>query len=155
MAELIRGKVAQVLNAREIAINKGYDDGVTQGMYFDVMSLDSGEIRDPDTGKVLGSIKRTKVRVKVTEVHKKLAVASTYERATVDSSFSLGPYARSLMPASWINKYEIETLRKSDLFFPVDSDGDDSDVKIGDPVVQVIENIVEGSATQNMNQLEG
>ena len=141
MTEPIRGKVASLLPPREIAINKGYANGVTEGMYFDVMSLDSGEIKDPDTNEVLGSIKRTKVRVRVTEVQEKLAVGSTYERATVDSSF--GPYARSLMPASWINKYEIETLKKSDLFSPVDIDGDDSDVKVGDTVVQVIEDKVE------------
>ena len=144
MTEPIRGKVASLLNSREIAINIGYANGVTVGMYFDVMSLDSGEIKDPETKEVLGSIVRTKVRVRVTEVQEKLAVAnfaSTYERATVDSSF--GPYARSLMPASWINKYEIETLKKSDLFSPVDIDGDDSDVKVGDTVVQVIEDKVE------------
>ena len=141
MTEPIRGKVARVLNSREIAINKGYADGIKMEMYFDVMSLESGQIRDPDTNDVLGSIVRTKVRVQVTEVQKKLAVASTYERATVDSSF--GPFARSLMPPSWITKYEIETLRKSDKFSPVDIDGDDSDVKVGDTVVQVIEDKVE------------
>ena len=143
MAELIRGKVASLLNSREIAINRGYADGIREGMYFDVMSLDSGEIKDPETNKVLGSIVRTKVRVRVTEVQEKLAVASTYERATVDSPASFGPYARALMPTSWINKYGIETLRKSDLFSPVDIDGDDSDVKVGDTVVQVIEDKVE------------
>lgn len=143
MTEPIRGKVASLLNSREIAINIGYAHDVTVGMYFDVMSLDSGEIKDPETKEVLGSIVRTKVRVRVTEVQEKLAVASTYERATVDSPASFGPYARSLMPASWINKYEIETLKKSDLFSPVDIDGDDSDVKVGDTVVQVIEDKVE------------
>ncbi len=143
MTEPIRGKVASLLPPREIAINKGYANGVTEGMYFDVMSLDSGEIKDPDTNEVLGSIKRTKVRVRVTEVQEKLAVGATYRRAIFDSPASLGPYARSLMPASWINKYEIETLKKSDLFSPVDIDGDDSDVKVGDTVVQVIEDKVE------------
>ena len=149
MTEPIRGKVASLLNAREIAINKGYADHVTEGMYFDVMALESGEIRDPDTDEVLGSIKRTKVRVKVTEVQEKLAVASTYRQATFDSPATFGPFARSLMPASWISKYEIETLKKSDLFLPVDIDGDDSDVKIGDPVVQVIEDKVEQENAKN------
>ena len=149
MTEPIRGKVAKVLNSREIAINIGSANGVTEGMYFDVMSLDSGEIKDPVTNKVLGSIKRTKVRVRVTEVQEKWAVASTYERATVDSPASFGPFARSLMPASWINKYEIETLRKSDKFSPVDIDEDDSDVKVKDPVVQVIEDKVEQENAKN------
>ena len=143
MTEPIRGKVASLLNSREIAINKGYADGIKMGMSFDVRSHDSGEIKDPETKEVLGSIVRTKVRVRVTEVQEKLAVASTYERATVDSPASFGPYARSLMPPSWITKYEIETLRKSDKFSPVDINGDDSDVKVGDTVVQVIEDKVE------------
>ena len=147
--EPIRGKVARVLNAREIAINKGYADGIKMGMYFDVRYPESGDIIDPDTNKVLGSIERTKVRVRVTEVQEKWAVASTYERATVDSPASFGPFARSLMPASWINKYEIETLRKSDKFSPVDIDEDDSDVKVKDPVVQVIEDKMEQENAKN------
>ncbi len=143
MTEPICGKVARVLNAREVAINKGYANGVTVGMYFDVRYPESGDIIDPDTNEVLGSIERTKVRIRVTEVQEKWAVASTYERATVDSPASFGPFARSLMPPSWINKYEIETLKKSDKFSPVDLHGDDSDVKVRDTVVQVIGDEVE------------
>ena len=39
MTKPIRGKVARVLNTREIAINVGTANGVTVGMYFDVMDL--------------------------------------------------------------------------------------------------------------------
>ena len=38
MTDPIRGKVARILNSREIAINVGRDDGVYRGMYFDVIS---------------------------------------------------------------------------------------------------------------------
>ena len=68
MTKPIRGKVARVLNTREIAINVGVEDGVTVGMYFDVMDLQYEDIRDPDTDEVLGSIERPKVRVKVIHV---------------------------------------------------------------------------------------
>lgn len=37
MSELIRSKVARVLNSREIAIAAGAEQGVRVGMYFDVL----------------------------------------------------------------------------------------------------------------------
>ena len=63
----IRGKVARVLNKHEIAINVGTAKGVAVGMYFDVMDA-YDEIEDPDTGEVLGSLERPKVRVKIVHV---------------------------------------------------------------------------------------
>ena len=142
MTKPICGKVARVLNSREIAINIGTANGVTKGMLFDVLFLQSGQIRDPDTNEVLGSIKRTKVRVRVTEVQKKLAVASTYrfEQVNVGGALGFGPISQSLMPSKWITKYE--TLKKSEReTVKEDIDEEDSFVKVGDPVVQVIEEI--------------
>ncbi len=142
MTEPIRGKVAWVLNSREIAINIGVADGVTMGMFFDV-EYPYGAIKDPDTNEVLGSIKRTKVRVQITEVQEKLAVASTYRSTRVNlggAGFDFGPFSRALMPSEWITKYE--TLKKSDRKILIeDIDEEDSFVKVGDPVVQVIEEI--------------
>ena len=47
---VIEGKVAKVLNSRELIINKGTDDGVEIGMRFDVQG--SGlDILDPDSHK--------------------------------------------------------------------------------------------------------
>ena len=114
MTKPICGKVAEVLNDREIAINIGTDHGVDMGMYFDVLYPESGEIIDPDTKEVLGSIERKKVRVRVTEVQKKLAVASTYRSEQVTPWWShLGPFARALMPPSWITKYETKNTWES------------------------------------------
>ena len=79
MADLIRGKVARVLNSREIAINLGWDDGVEAGMYFNVLDQKSEDVTDPDTGKLLGSVERPKVGVKVIDVQEKLSVAATYK----------------------------------------------------------------------------
>ena len=68
MTKPIHGKVARVLNTREIAINVGAEKGVTIGMFFDVMEIHDEDIKDPDTDEVLGSIERPKVRVHVTHV---------------------------------------------------------------------------------------
>ena len=150
MTKLIRGKVARVLNKREIAINVGTTHDVTVGMYFDVMDALEQDIMDPETDELLGSIERPRVRVKVTHVQEKLSVAATYQgkrvniggtgddrylKATINS-FTLGPFARSLMPPNWVTKYE--TLRKTKSI-PDPLDEEDSRVKVGDPVVQVIE----------------
>ena len=141
MTQPIRGKVASVLNTREIAINIGTAGGVATGMYFDVMDAQGEEIRDPDTNEVLGSLERRKVRVKIIHAQEKLALATTYRKKRVniggfnENLVRLGPYARSLMPPEWIEKYE--TLQKTEK--TADSlDENGSYVNIGDPVVQVI-----------------
>ena len=152
----IRGKVARVLNTREIAINVGVKDGVTVGMYFNVMDLQYEDIRDPDTDEVLGSIERPKVRVKIIHVQEKLSLATTYRKERVNTGgrdfLSLGPFARSLMPPNWVTKYE--TLSKIEEHRDV-LDEEGSYVKIGDLVVQVIEEVnTEGEVlTENTEAL--
>ena len=140
MTKPIRGKVAHVLNTREIAINVGTAKGVTVGMYFDVMDT-YDEIRDPDTDEVLGSLERPKIRVKIIHVQEKLALATTYQKERVNiggtgRGLPLGPFARALMPPTWVEKYE--TLGKTEKTKDV-LDEKDSYVNVGEPVVQTIE----------------
>lgn len=144
MTEPIRGKVAQVLNKKEIAINLGMTKGVTVGMYFDVVDAKGEDIKDPDTGEVLGSIDIPKVRVRVTKAHENLSLATTYRNEKVNvggtaktSGFrTLGPFARSLMPPEWVTKYETLEMTEET---PKPFNEEDSYIKIGDPVVQVLE----------------
>lgn len=135
MTEPIRGKVAQVLNSREIVMNIGSANGVVVGMCFDVVDPKGTDIRDPDTDEVLGSIDRPKVRVRVTKVKGKLSLAST-QAQRVNVGGSLGDFGRLLMPPRWITQYE--TLRTKDKNWD-DLKEEDSYVKTGDPVVQVVE----------------
>lgn len=143
MKGLIRSKVARVLNSREIVIAAGAKQGVSEGMYFDVMDPKGEDIRDPDTGEVLGSIERPKVRVKVTQVQDRLSVASTYKKEKVNiggqghgmAAFSL---AQALMPPKYVTKYE--TLKTGEKTWE-DLDEEKSYVKSGDPVVQVVETV--------------
>src|SRR5262249_52570621 len=80
----IRGKVAQILNSRNLVINVGSRDGVVVGMYFDVLDPKGEDIKDPDTGEVLGSVERPKVRVQIVQVQERLSVASTYKQRQVN-----------------------------------------------------------------------
>ena len=139
MTQPIRGKVARILNTREIAINVGTAKGVTVGMYFDVMYAPE-DISDPDTGEALGSIERPKIRLEITHAQEKFAVATPCraKQVNIDSSFKypgLGPFARSLMPPSWVTRYE--PLNKTAETWD-ELDEKDSLVEPGDLVVQVI-----------------
>lgn len=82
----IEGKVAAVLNTRELVINRGADAGVTVGTKFAV--LGAQEVTDPDTNRPLGSLHREKIRVEVVEVQDNMAVARTYETYLPDDVFS-------------------------------------------------------------------
>lgn len=136
----IRGKVARILNSRELAINVGTNDGVVVGMHFDILDPKGEDITDPDTGEVLGSIDRPKVRVQVVKVHERLSVASTYKKHEVNvggrgSNLGVGNLADLFMPPRYVTKYE--TLKTTEKTWE-DLEEKESFVKTGDPVVQVI-----------------
>jgi len=141
MNDLIRAKVARILNSREIAITAGEEQGVKIGMYFNVMDPNGEDITDPDTGEILGSIERPKVRIKVTQVHEKLSVASTYKKKEInvggvgsDFATGVGALSRALMPPKYVTKYE--TLKTEEKTWE-DLSEQESYVKTGDPVVEV------------------
>ena len=139
MTEPVRGKVARILNSREIVINVGSNSGVTVGMRFEVMDPKGEDVLDPDTRELLGSVERPKVRVKICKVQERLSVASTYKTETVNVGGSgLGSdvsFARLFMPAKWETKHE--TLKTEENTWE-DLNEEESYVKIGDPVVQVL-----------------
>ena len=141
MAELIQGKVAQILNSREVAINVGIAAGVEEGMYFDILA-DPDDIVDPDTNEVLGSIDRPKVRVRVTHVQEKLSVAATFRKKRVNiggTGLGAGWSISELMrPPKWVTEYE--TLRTEEKTWE-DLDEEESYVNVGDLIVQVVEKV--------------
>jgi len=135
---LLRGKVARILDSRNLVINIGSQQGVKIGMYFDVMDPKGDDIRDPDTNEILGSVERPKVRVRITDVQDKLSVASTYKKTTINiggkgTAISFG-FAEYLMPPKWVTKYE--TLKTDETTWE-DLNEEESRVKSGDPVSQV------------------
>jgi hypothetical protein len=135
----IRGKVARILTSRELVINVGSNDGVEIGMYFDVLDPKGDDIKDPDSGEVLGSVERPKVRVKVTKVQERLSVASTYKTYEVNVGGRGGgidfSFSKFLQPPKYVTKQE--TLKTSEKTWE-DLEEEQSFVKTGDPVVQVL-----------------
>jgi len=136
----IYGKVARILSSRELVLNVGQEDGVEVGMFFDILSPEGDEIRDPDSGEVLGSIRKPKVRVKISSVQERLSVAATFRKKIVNeggtATFAgFGEVARAFIPPKMVERYE---TFKSDEAAWEQLDESESFVKIGDPAVCVL-----------------
>ena len=148
MTQLIRGKVARILNSREVALNVGASDGVRNGMQFDILSPELHDIRDPDTNEVIGSVNRPKVRVQVGIIENRFCVAHTFRRRRVNiggSGLGIGYDTRLFEPPNWVTK--TETFKTAEDTWE-NLSGQDSYVKTGDPVVEVPANMAteEGEA---------
>lgn len=123
----IRGKVAQLIDESTLVINRGSEHGVTTGMRFAVLNVKGAEILDPDSGDVIGSVDIEKVVVKVVRVEPKLAVARTFRTYTT----------KGLKVPTFIATTRRETLR-SEGTYKQELTEEESLVRIGDPVVQVV-----------------
>jgi hypothetical protein len=147
--EPLTGRVAQILNARELAINIGAEVGVTQGMKFAVMSQSPTEIRDPETKELLDTIDREKVRVRASEVRPKITICKTYLVRTIPGRSGFSGYSGSLLESlgkqlgslqeAQPERKVLDTLRADQRDLPPPLSEQESYVKTGDRVIQIIE----------------
>jgi hypothetical protein len=149
MSKPIRGKVARILNSKELALNLGAEDGVRIGMYFDILDPIGEDITDPDTGEVIGSLERPKVRVKIIRVQERLSVATTYRKKKINvGGAGLGStprFAGSALTGLFLPPEFLawqETLKTQEKTWE-DLSEENSYVKTGDPAVQVMEQVDE------------
>lgn len=144
MSELIEGKVAQVLNEREVAINIGTEQGVERGMKFEILSEKPIVITDPDTGDEIGTREQPKVKVKAVEVQPRMSIASTYQTyqvnvggtGTADPLASIWDTMRRFTPPRRVTR--VKTLRIDQSELPGPLDEKDSIVRRGDRVRQIV-----------------
>ncbi|NYI71403.1 hypothetical protein GGQ54_001963 [Naumannella cuiyingiana] len=136
----IQAKVAAILSDRELVLNVGTESSVTEGMKFKILNRNGVNIKDPDTGKSLGSVELVKTVVKVVKIEgPHLCIARTFRR-TRGTPGALGDLAglqgltRSLYgQPSREETFEIKkgsTLNK-------EISAEESYVKIGDPAIEV------------------
>lgn len=131
---LIEGKVAGILNERELTINIGLKNGVFKGMKFSILAKEPIEINDPETHEKLGMVDREKVRVVAAEVNERFSICKTYKKwRTVGVSFDI--IASMLATPREVH----ETLKVNDSSLPPPLSEEESYVKIGDRVIQIKE----------------
>lgn len=133
MPSRIEGSVAQVLNAREVVINRGQTHGVESGMRFAILNRHGAGITDPDTGEPLDSVEVEKTVVKIVRVYERSAVGRTFRTVTSGSFGAASALQEMFAPA----RREYETLKTDEKMYVEELDEAESYVKRGDPVVQV------------------
>ena len=78
--EKIEGKVARILDEYSIVINVGRDNGVVDGMVFVVFVQSDDEVKDPDSGEVLGKLENIKEHIFVAHVQDKFSTCVAGEK---------------------------------------------------------------------------
>jgi hypothetical protein len=135
----IEGRVAAILNTRELAINIGSDGGVVPGMKFAVLAESPMIVKDPMTGDKLDQIDREKVRVEAIDVRPKITVCRTY-RVTRIAGGPLSLHGVITLRDLAAPPREIqETLRLEDSSVPPPLPEEESYVKVKDRVIEVPE----------------
>lgn len=138
MGEPMQGRVAAILSTRDLVINRGAAHGVAVGQRFAVLDPAGTDIIEPETGVVLGSVRRSKVKVEAITVEPRLAVCRTYESYTTKSGGSgLDERVLGLFQPSR-TEVHFKTLKANDALWEELNEAE-SYVKIGDPVVEVVD----------------
>jgi hypothetical protein len=128
----IEGRVAQILNTRELIINRGSQHGVDLNMEFAVQEPRLS-ITDPETQEFLGDLEREKIRVRVSETHPRFSVARTYETYQELNPDSMWPRLFSSVSPYVTKVKKINTQNRI-----VDREGI-ANVNVGDLATQVPE----------------
>jgi len=139
----IEGKVAKILNERELVLNVGLRTGVEIGMKFNILYESGLEILDPDDPEInLGSLEWPKTQVKIVDVQQSFSVGRTFRTVKIPAKGS--SIGKSIISYADLFHYEpsreeMETLRSGSGYAAQEINDEDSVVKIGDIAVQAFD----------------
>lgn len=139
---MISAKVVDIIDNRTLALNAGRNKGVEIGMIFQILKDNGKEIKDPETGEVLGNVKLPKIMVKVVHADPKFSIAETYKYKEVNQG-GLNPLmsvSTVFSPPKYVKKYETFEI---DDDYKEEIDKEKSKIQIGDIAEQV-----DGSSTE-------
>ena len=147
--KVISGKVAAILNPRELAINIGTNKGVNIDMIFRVMG--ESILKDPDSGEKLGSVRYEKGKVKIVKVEEKFSIARTFETYETNiGGTALVDYnaitildevnTKYFSPPKWVTRVQTLKYEEGDSLTPENTSNEFMYVKIGDIVEIETEN---------------
>lgn len=106
-------------------------------MKFAILAESPMNVLDPISGELLDTIDREKVRVEATEVRDKITICRTYRTKYIPAGpfFDEGRIGGLSSPP----RREVETLKAKDKSYPEPLSPEESYVKIGDRVIQVVD----------------
>lgn len=75
-------RVVKIINSKQLVINAGTNDGVTENQLFRIVSPDENaeSVIDPDTGENLGTLNLVKATVVITTVYPKMSIVEAPEK---------------------------------------------------------------------------
>lgn len=129
--------MAQLLNAKELVINRGRQHGVCEGMIYAVLSESPIDIVDPETKEDIGVVDREKVRVRVTDVQERMTICATFGSRTIRGGPLYVSYLPTMVGMARPPKKVEETLRWDDSSLPKPLSQGESFVKVNDRVILV------------------
>lgn len=130
MTAKIRTKVAAIINAQDLALAAGSDEGVEVGMRFAILDPRGRDIPDPDDpANILGSVEIAKTLVKVVSVEPQICVARTFRTVR-------GGSLAAMLQLTAGQAERQETLRSDAKRLSQELDPKDSYIDIGDEAVQ-------------------
>lgn len=86
-------KVAAIIDNRRLVLSAGSESGVAVGDKYQIYAAEGKEIKDPDSGMVLGRLEIEKLPVKVVQVQEAFAVAETYRYHETNEGGSFNSFA--------------------------------------------------------------
>lgn len=133
------GRVASILNAKELVINIGANQGVSSGMKFAVMAESAMSVTDPETGEVLDMIDREKVRVEAVEVRQKISICRTFRKREIPAGllYTTPFLTTGLANLTSPSKIIEEDLKVQNTSLPPPLSPEDSYVKVNDRVIYI------------------
>lgn len=141
-ATAVQGKVAMILNDREVVINRGKEHGVELGTRYKV--VETVQVKDPDTKETIGTIEREKIRFEIAHLEPAMSIARTYETYTYGGHPAFrdnDSLRRHLNPsANIMPRTDVKRIRPSSQESTGENTGPDAvPIEIGDVVVEVTE----------------
>lgn len=105
-------KVARIVSDRELILNRGKKDGVKRGTVFRILNPHPVDVKDPDTGELLGELRPVKVFVKAHDVGERMTIARTFRTRQVNvGGMGLGQLSFPDLFAPRKIETRVETLR--------------------------------------------
>lgn len=124
----VEGKIAHIVNNTTAIINRGTKDDVRVGDVFAVLSDEVEEVKDPDSGDIIGELPLEKIRLKVTSVDERMSTLETYRTVVTggltDSTFDIFGPRRETQERMKFERSERPSVDKT--------------VRIGDRVVEIL-----------------
>ncbi|MET8370567.1 FlgT C-terminal domain-containing protein [Micromonospora profundi] len=111
----IEAKVARVISDHQLAINAGGSQGVREG---DAVALyRTVDVKDPDSGDILGSVKVKHLSLEVAFVEPKFCVATVIERQPSDRPNAI--FIQSMMPLKRITSTPVRQRSTGEVYVAV------------------------------------